>query len=425
MGKKQKLLAGLVVTILLMLGLAACNSEPARNQDGSLRPIVPGVVEGTQIGGGKIDPNDITDVGWFQLRADAAAYWKITLDDNDKNKFTLSLKDKTGFEGKEKRVLALFNKKGDAFNLGLSVLANGFYQKKFPVEFTAIFYDNKQDKGLEAFNYAAEHKFDLIYTLGSDVSEFAVKNYKEQPVPLVTVLSKDPVLQKWVASYDKGSKTNIAYTSVNVPIELQVKYLLELKPKLKNIAIVYERKSTSAVETQFKPLKEELEPKGISILEVVVEDGAKAANELAEKMPVALDKMKQNDLNLENSVYWVTSSTAVLDQLKIIVDTAEKVPVLTVSPTHVREGDDSAVLSFGIDFEPAAKVAVVYGIDILSGKVKAGDLPVGIVRPPDIAINFKKANQIGLKIPFSFFESATYIYDAEGKPVRRAGQTVK
>ena len=50
-----------------------------------------------------------------------------------------------------------------------------------------------------------------------------------------------------------------------------------------------------------------------------------------------------------------------------------------------------------------------------------GELRVGIVSPPDIAINFRKAREIGMKVPFSFFESASYIYDYEGRSVRSAG----
>jgi putative tryptophan/tyrosine transport system substrate-binding protein len=427
MEKSFRLVVLVLVTVLMMLGLVACSAEPAKNNanpNSNATDIVPG---GQQTPVAKIgaDPTDVTDVGWFQLRADAAAYWKITLNPEDKNQFTLSLKDKTGFEGQEKRVMAIFNKKGDAFNLGLSVLANGYYQKRVPVEFTAVFYDNKVDKGLEAFKYAADQKFDLIYTMGSDVSEFAVKNYKEQPVPLVTVLSKDPVLQKWVDNYDSGSGTKIAYTSVGVPVELQVRYLRDLKPNLKNIGIIYERKSTSAVETQVTPLKSALETSGINMVDIVVEDGTKAAQELAEKLPVAVEKMKENDPEFDDSVFWVTASTPVIAQIKVINEGAGKVPVLSVYPELVKEGDDSAVLSFGVSWEAATKVAVAYGVDILSGKKKASSLPVGLVTPPDIAINFKKANQIGLKIPFTFFESASFIYDAEGKPVRIAGQPVQ
>ena len=41
-----------------------------------------------------------------------------------------------------------------------------------------------------------------------------------------------------------------------------------------------------------------------------------------------------------------------------------------------------------------------------------------MVSPPDIAISFLKAREIGLRVPFSFFESASFVYDYDGHPVR-------
>ena len=77
-----------------------------------------------------------------------------------------------------------------------------------------------------------------------------------------------------------------------------------------------------------------------------------------------------------------------------------------------------AVLSIGISFESNAHLAAVYASDILMGGKKAGELRVGIVSPPDIAINFRKAREIGMKIPFAFFESAGTVYDYDGRRVR-------
>ena len=81
-----------------------------------------------------------------------------------------------------------------------------------------------------------------------------------------------------------------------------------------------------------------------------------------------------------------------------------------------------AVLSIGVSFESNARLAAVYGADILSGRRKPGELKVGVVSPPDIAINFLRAREIGLKIPFSFFEAASFVYDSKGMPARLDGQ---
>jgi putative ABC transport system substrate-binding protein len=87
-------------------------------------------------------------------------------------------------------------------------------------------------------------------------------------------------------------------------------------------------------------------------------------------------------------------------------------------PEIVTAGQDTAVLAMGISFESNAHLAAVYGADILAGRAKPGELKVGIVSPPDIAISFLKAREIGLRVPFGFFETATFIYDYDGRPVR-------
>jgi putative ABC transport system substrate-binding protein len=97
---------------------------------------------------------------------------------------------------------------------------------------------------------------------------------------------------------------------------------------------------------------------------------------------------------------------------------------MSAVPVVVREGDDSAVLSIGIGFESNANLAALYALDILAGRAVPGRLKVGIVSPPDIAINFRCARQIGLDIPISFFESAYDIYDYEGRLARRSGEPV-
>ena len=89
----------------------------------------------------------------------------------------------------------------------------------------------------------------------------------------------------------------------------------------------------------------------------------------------------------------------------------------------VKAGNDSAVMSIGISFESNAHLAAIYGADVLAGTRKAGELPVGIVSPPDIAINFRKAREIGLNIPFNFVESASKLYDYDGNEVGTAKGT--
>ena len=81
-------------------------------------------------------------------------------------------------------------------------------------------------------------------------------------------------------------------------------------------------------------------------------------------------------------------------------------------------------MSARVSFESSAYISAIYAQDILTGKKVPANLPVGLTSPPDIAINFKRARAIGMKIPFSFFESANIVYDADGLKVRDKGQRI-
>ena len=97
------------------------------------------------------------------------------------------------------------------------------------------------------------------------------------------------------------------------------------------------------------------------------------------------------------------------------------VPLLSAATEVVRPNGDSAVLSIGISFESNAHLAATYAIDVLTGRAQAGELKVGVVSPREIAINFRKARQIGLQIPLSFFERDLHLRYEE-RVTRDAGQ---
>ena len=165
--------------------------------------------------------------------------------------------------------------------------------------------------------------------------------------------------------------------------------------------------------------------RGIEVIEVSVSSRNSAVEELHETLPVAMESLENIDPGLDNSLFWITSSTAIFSNVATINEYTAQVPVLGSIPNVVSEGDDSAVLAIGIDRRNNAHLASLYALRILKGEASAGDLPVGIVTPPDIAINFRVAQRIGLKIPFEFFESAAFIYDYKGRPARNFGQNVK
>lgn len=60
----------------------------------------------------------------------------------------------------------------------------------------------------------------------------------------------------------------------------------------------------------------------------------------------------------------------------------------------------------------------------MKGEKAPGELPVGVISPPDIAINFKLVRKINMKIPYSFFELANFIFNYQGTQVKKKGRIV-
>lgn len=403
-----------------LLTLAACAAGP-----GEPTAAVGGVAAGQAVvlppptaQGAAAPPVKPPGVDWLVLDGSVARNWHAGVTPNDPLRLTLTRQP--GFAGPMKRILMLYPKAGSAFDLGLNTILTDFDVKKIPCVVTVVNWNEDPTRADASMAQAAADQVDLIFANGSESAAYVHDHYRGT-IPVVTVESKDPVILGQVADYVHGSGTSIAYTSVSVPISVQMAYLLQLKPKLTNIAALYEKNNVSTVQTQVNPLRAACQQANIRMLDVTVVNESNAAPELQQGIPVAIARMKQNDPGLANSILLVTGSTSVFTAISTVNQAAGKVPVVSMFPDIVIAGNESAAISIGVSFATAAHISASYGAEILSGKAKASELKVGVVTPPDIAISFLKVEQIGLTIPFSFFESASVVYDTKGKLVRSAG----
>lgn len=358
---------------------------------------------------------------WFGMSEDATSRWHVAGTPGNPNRIQIERRAKRS-NGKGYRVFVLYPRPSSAYDVSISKILDVFDEKSIDAEFTVVNFRNADAEGHAAMSLAERGNHDLIFSMGSQSTAWLHKNYYPRHVPVVSVCSKDPVVLGQIGDYDVGSGENFAFTSLNMPIEAQMAYVLELKPELKNIGVLVNSKNVSAVKTQAQPIERFAQRRGIQVLYLAIEDPENARVELEALVGNAVKTMRKSDPALDNSVFWITGSTAVFREIETINANADRVPVLSVVPDVVTEGDNSAVLSVGISFDSNAHLAAIYAADILAGHARAGALPVGVVSPPDIAINFRKAREIGLKIPFRFFESASFIYDYEGRTVRYNGR---
>jgi len=366
----------------------------------------------TAIAPAKGDP-----VPWLKLDKETLAGWQATVDPTDANKLTL-----TRAGAGATPILVIMPWPSTAYDTALATILQYFADHGRAARFTVVNMDGNLARGQQELQWAETNGHKLVFAMGSEAAQVAHESYRGEALPVVTVCAKDPVQLGQMPAYDRGSGTNIAYTSLNMPTDAQFSYLLQLMPDVRNIAILVDATNKSSVETQSRPLEEAAQRKGIKALVLGVQARKGMREEMPQKMAEAIAAMKANDPELKRSFFWVTGSTAVFTEMGIVNRNAGAVPVLSVVPNVVKAGDESAALAVGISFESNARLAAAYSAAILDKRAKPGELKVGVVEPPDIAINFKKARAAGLKIPYAFFELATYVYDADGKAARVMGR---
>lgn len=357
---------------------------------------------------------------WFALDERALQHWTVSPDSGDDQR--VAIRRKAATAGPVRRVMVIYPRKSSAYDAAMSAMLTDFADRMLGVEFLAVNFGTDPQRGALLLQEARRDGYALIFAMGSETVDWLHQDHRDIDIPVVTVCAKDPVQLGQMPDYEQGSGNSFAFTSLNLLLDVQVEYLRELKPQLKNVAILVDARNASAVETQARPIAEALGRQGVIALDVAVSDPSRAREQLAELISQAMTRLRESDPDLSQSVFWITGSTSVFAEIATINAFSEKVPVLSVVPEVVQAGRNSAVLSIGVSFESNARLAALYGADILSGRRKPGEMKVGVVSPPDIAVNFLRAREIGLKIPFSFFEAASFVYDGQGRPARLDGQ---
>jgi putative ABC transport system substrate-binding protein len=354
---------------------------------------------------------------WFRYASGLDGTWTVSEAAGNPMQFEIHRK-KQDSGASSQRILVLYPRASSAYDIAISKMLQVLESKDVDASVTVINFKMQDALGAETIRFAEQNKFDLIFSMGSEATAWLFDHYRGGRIPVVSVCSKDPVQLGQISDYEKGTGNNFAFTSLNVPVDVQMAYVKELRPDLKNLAVLVDMKNVSAVQTQAEPIATYARDRGIQVIWGAIENPAKAREELIPIVRSAVQTMRRNDPDLSKSLFWLTGSTSVFLEIKTINEHADRVPVVSVVPEIVQAGSDTAVLAVGVSFESNAHLAAIYGAEILSGRTKPGDLKVGLVSPPDIAISFLKAREIGLRVPFQFYETASFIYDYDGKAVR-------
>lgn len=324
------------------------------------------------------------------------------------------------------KILVLSPKQSAAYDESSWQILSDFQGKAHPAEFVLFNYADDTQAAEFALSHAAKQKFDLVISMGSQTTDYLSAHYRGA-LPVVTACSKDPIGLKQVSAVTRKSGTHIAYTSLNIEVDTQVNYIKEkFIDNLKKIAVLYDTGNVSSVQTQVQPLQDYLRGKPVDVIPIAVNLAGNANRRnrqyLRDNLYRPMQKVVESSKTVGDTVFLVTGSTELFDNIDIINKAAGNIPVLSVTPSHVTAGKDSVFMAIGVSFKNNAKLAADYARRVLNG-ADPGELPVGVVDTPDISINFFHAPE-GIRVPFYFFENADFVYNHKGEAVRCNGEKI-
>ena len=234
---------------------------------------------------------------------------------------------------------------------------------------------------------------DLIYSIATNASQAAVNATGGTDIPVVFKAVTDGVEAKLVTSNEKPGG-NVTGVSDAAPLEKQVEMIREFLPKAKKIGMIY-----NIGEVNGKLQVEQVEKLAPKYGFTVVKKGISATTEVAtaaEQLSGDVDCI----YNITDNMI-VSATASITDKAN-----AKKIPVFAAEDGQMKAG---LLASDSISYEKLGEQAGSVVYDILVNGKKAGDIPVETAKDTTLYISKKVAEQLGIDIPDSLAERATFV----------------
>lgn len=234
---------------------------------------------------------------------------------------------------------------------------------------------------------------DLIYSIATNASQAAVNATGGTDIPVVFNAVTDGVEAKLVTSNEKPGG-NVTGVSDAAPLEKKLEMIRELLPEAKKIGMIY-----NIGEVNGKLQVKQVEKLASKYNFKIVKKGVSATTEIAtaaEQLAGDVDCI----YNITDNMV-VSATASITDKAN-----AKNIPVFAAEDGQMKAG---LLASDSISYEKLGEQAGSVAYDILVNGKKAGDIPVETAKDTTLYINKKVAEQLGIKIPDSLAERATFV----------------
>jgi putative ABC transport system substrate-binding protein len=226
------------------------------------------------------------------------------------------------------------------------------------------------------------NKVDLIYTIATPAAQIAANETKT--IPIVGAAITDYKAAKLVQSNEKPAG-NVTGTTDYTPPGRQIDLALKLVPHAKAVGALYTSSEENS-QIQVRAMKEYAAEKGLTVVEATVTN----VNDIQQAVQSLVGKVDFIYCPTDNTI-----ASAMSNIVKIAVPA--KLPVFIGDEAPIKTGGATAGIS--VNFYKLGFQAGEMAADILSGKSKPADMPIGLQKEAKVIINKEAAKAIGLIIP--------------------------
>ncbi|WP_238528301.1 ABC transporter substrate-binding protein [Acetonema longum] len=232
------------------------------------------------------------------------------------------------------------------------------------------------------------NKVDLIFAIATPAAQIVANETKT--IPIVGAAIVDYKTARLVQSNEKPGG-NVTGTTNHNPPQRQIDLALKLVPKAKTVGALYTSSELNA-QLQVKAMKEYAAEKGLTVIEATVTN----VNDIQQAAQSLLGKVDFIYCPTDNTI-----ASAMANVAKITVPA--KIPVFVGDETMVKRGGTAGI---SVNFYKLGFQAGEMTADILSGKSKPADMPIGSQEEVRVIINQEAAKAIGLSIPEELMKEA-------------------
>ena len=287
------------------------------------------------------------------------------------------------------RVSVMMSQRSSAHNLALESFREAMDRSQATI---IDIYDleGEMETGLRCAREIRESGSDMVLAIGTTAALAAKKELKDIPIVFCMVLN--PVSSGLMGKrmYPGG---NITGASLDIPLEVQYKYMKLLVTDLRTIGVIYCPEETGIL---MKADIEVAKRMNISLIAKPIH----SEREVPDALKAILGKIDLLWSVADSTVFGPKSTRHIL--LRTL---RTGTPFMGLSHSFVKAG---ALFALSCDYADIGKQSAETAIRILNGE-SPGDIPVIVPRKVLLSINLRIAEHIGLRIPEHVIKSANVV----------------